>query len=398
MKKLILILVFILNISGISVYSQVNFRNGFIITNDLDTIQGKVDYRSDKRMCNLCLFKPEKGVRTVYLPGEISAYGFTGGWVFVSRKIDGKPKFLELLIKGEVSLYYYISKTEQRYFLEKGNGELAALDYKERSVYINQDSIGNDGIKYSSDNDFPRYGVVQLKGVKVGKKEVENAPLNAEDLGHYTFHSTEFRKVLLDSLSDVPKLEEQINRIERPNHHSLLKLIEAYDEIKSGEDNYMVYHNLHIKPEFILGVGWLNISLRGIQPEERLLMYSLKGYYPVSGEILYLGLGFQRTLTESRFYSYKISRIPVSLKYQYPGKIIKPQVSLGLNIYNIKSAYSYWDVWDYVPSYSVGVALTVYKGISVAYSFDADMLGNSNTSSAVLFFSYSNNIGLMVSF
>ena len=94
-------------------YAQLNPKPGFIITNQNDTIYGTIDYLSDKKCAQECLFQAngENAYKT-YQPGDISGYRFTDDGVFYVTKtfnIDGAQKtfFAEYLLQGGVSLFRY---------------------------------------------------------------------------------------------------------------------------------------------------------------------------------------------------------------------------------------------------------------------------------------------------
>lgn len=117
-------------------FAQQNLRPGFIITNDQDTVYGQIDFRTDAINSKHCLFQ-QKGQNDfhTYLPFEIKAYRFTDdGKYYVSSKIKFDPSkgetsvFLECLLQGMRSVYYYINdKNEFAYFIEY-DGKLAKAD------------------------------------------------------------------------------------------------------------------------------------------------------------------------------------------------------------------------------------------------------------------------------
>lgn len=121
----------------ISVYGQSNYRPGFIITLEQDTVYGQIDFRTDKMNAQRCVFKMhENTVPVTYLPFEIAGYRFTDdGKFYVSRKIKlggnkdvALPVFLEYLVQGLKSLYYYESvENGDIYFIQDGE-RLVMLD------------------------------------------------------------------------------------------------------------------------------------------------------------------------------------------------------------------------------------------------------------------------------
>lgn len=218
MKKLLGF--FFLNLCAVSVYCQTNFRPGFIITNDKDTIHGKVDYRRDTRMCKVCTFK-EKGSSKRYLPGEIIGYKFENGRYFETANVDGKTKFLEILIDGEVSIYYFSDKDRSIYYFKKGNGVLTELKYFERTVHFDENGKASDGNKYIIANENTSHIKIYVAG-------------------EYFIKSQEFKEILYKSLQNKPEIIDEITRLKKPNHSGLINLAKRYNEISMHQENSCV--------------------------------------------------------------------------------------------------------------------------------------------------------------
>ena len=73
MKKTSLIFIFLI-ITQIS-FAQKDFREGYIVTKENDTIQGLIDYRGDIRNSEKCVFKQNAESSDIeYLPADINAY------------------------------------------------------------------------------------------------------------------------------------------------------------------------------------------------------------------------------------------------------------------------------------------------------------------------------------
>ena len=110
-KNIRLTLILLLIIIGSS-YGQNDFRSGFIITLDNDTIQGQVDYRSNSKNYESCIFKIEEGEKEYY-PNQIIGFGYNNDRLFSSQIIEGS--FVEVLVLGEISLY----KSRDKYHVKK---------------------------------------------------------------------------------------------------------------------------------------------------------------------------------------------------------------------------------------------------------------------------------------
>lgn len=115
--------------TAIFCFSQGDFRKGYIVKNTGDTISGFIQDREGYRVYRNCPFS-ENGKQTmvVFEPKDINGYGFANGKVFETTKINtadeaGKLVFLEVKIRGQVSLYKY----EGSFFVQKNTDSLQRL-------------------------------------------------------------------------------------------------------------------------------------------------------------------------------------------------------------------------------------------------------------------------------
>ena len=134
-------------------HAQVNPKQGYIITNENDTVMGVIDYRSDRRNASECIFQKEgKGEYVSYQPADIKGYRFlNNGAFYVTKRVRIANKeqllFAEYLLKGGVNLYYISDKVTNYYYFESDEGKTGLvqernfLDYntKERWEIRQQD-------------------------------------------------------------------------------------------------------------------------------------------------------------------------------------------------------------------------------------------------------------------
>ena len=127
---------------------QTNPQEGYIITNENDTLRGTIDYLSDIRNMHTCLFKADgEEVYRKYKPGEICGYRLTNNGIFyVTRTfvIGDKEEtiFAEFLLQGGVSLYYARDTHMQYYFWVDEDGKIARMAYDgERSDVPSDDLL-----------------------------------------------------------------------------------------------------------------------------------------------------------------------------------------------------------------------------------------------------------------
>ena len=153
MKLRILFTFLLLSLCLTATFAQSNFRRGFIITNEQDTVSGWIDFRTDVRNMQVCDFREtETGETRTFLPGEIFGYRFYDeGKFYVSREImiNNAPRtvFLEFIVQGMMNLYYYIEtlphtlEVVEHYFFEDAAGRMIPAS-RRSNTHIR----GNDGI------------------------------------------------------------------------------------------------------------------------------------------------------------------------------------------------------------------------------------------------------------
>lgn len=106
MKKIALIVGLLISVG---LYSQSDYRKGFIINNSGKKIIGYVNYKENRSVYDYCEFKSSlDGSVSKYTPELISGYGFENDKRFTSKSIEKNnstaKKFLEIIISGEATL------------------------------------------------------------------------------------------------------------------------------------------------------------------------------------------------------------------------------------------------------------------------------------------------------
>lgn len=144
MKNVSFLILAVLSSSTTLLHAQDNFRSGYIITNENDTVFGMIDFRTAEQNAQGCCFRADaSGQVQRYEPGGIYAYRFLDdGKFYVTRTVTinktTRTLFLEYLVKGVISLYYYRAPLAQYYFFEDENGRLIEVPDKERAVKIDR--------------------------------------------------------------------------------------------------------------------------------------------------------------------------------------------------------------------------------------------------------------------
>ncbi|MDR2840909.1 MAG: hypothetical protein LBV75_06555 [Paludibacter sp.] len=113
-----------------------NYKSGYIVTLEKDTVLGWIDFRTDKDNSEICRFATDIDAKpTNYHPGEIAGYRFSeSGKYYVSHEITvdsvTKKVFLEYLLQGLINLYYYHDGTQMYFGFENQDGEMTVVTKK----------------------------------------------------------------------------------------------------------------------------------------------------------------------------------------------------------------------------------------------------------------------------
>lgn len=132
LKSFILILSLIVSLG---VMGQDNFKKGYVITLENDTLFGKINDAGGFKNSRLCTFKPSKKHKvTEYLPGEIKGYRMYNDKYYASKPVGDKEgtkyKFVEVIIEGPVSLFHDRKSTEKAFYIQKKDSDLVRLVYE----------------------------------------------------------------------------------------------------------------------------------------------------------------------------------------------------------------------------------------------------------------------------
>jgi hypothetical protein len=124
MQKAILLLLLVLPIAA---FSQKDFRPGFVVLNNGDTVRGLILYRLGSRISDECTYRAtKKGETRVYKANELQSYAVTNDKYYASMALDSATKekvFVEKLVTGKVSIFRYhdtfFAEKDKLYKLEK---------------------------------------------------------------------------------------------------------------------------------------------------------------------------------------------------------------------------------------------------------------------------------------
>lgn len=323
MKKTLLLLI-TLTVTQI-IYSQNDFRRGFIITNQKDTVFGLVNYHEGLKSYQSCDFKEAGTQNTIsYSPENIPGYGYTNDKYFESRNIEigsnySKVVFLEVIVKGLVSLY----KFQNTFFIEKENSGFYKLTNETEEKIV-------DGAKYLKQSN--KYlGILQMLlydcseiSSKIGKSDLTEKSMSNLVVGYNKCKNAHFVifKMRKSWVKFIPGLivgmnNSKIGFTTTPSHNE--QLVGKFERSVSPE------------------VGF-SIDLLSPRINERFSFHVEAIYFRPE---YYLFNIKENDYTINRNYvtiNLNDLNIPVGLRYTFPEKRITPYFNLGVsNVFHIKS-------------------------------------------------------------
>jgi len=132
--------------SALKAESSINYIPGFVIQLNGDTLKGTLLIQKSKKAGERCVIKTETGENKIFLPGEIQGYRYEGGKYYITMEIQNeylnkKTVFLEYLIKGITSIYYFFDEKEHYYAEKDGVGLLELTEDKKISVFDNDEFV-----------------------------------------------------------------------------------------------------------------------------------------------------------------------------------------------------------------------------------------------------------------
>jgi len=330
------IVLFLLLTNGL-INAQKNFRSGYIITNNRDTLFGEIDYRGDLLMGETCRFRiNETENERTYSPYDIVAYRFIDDKYFISKEVFGRKSFLEFLIEGQINIYYIRISDGEHYFLEKEGRELTEIPYKEEITNI-------------------------------GGKQ-------------YLINSTKHIGILNDFMRDAPEFQPRIAEMGKPDHKRLIKLAEDYHNKVCLDKSCIVYEKalplIRLNIEVFGGVvSYKHMDFEFFMNKEYSEHFKAKNYFqtgiltliwmPRSNQNLFLKTGLIYSTLESNFRKISFYKLPIQIEYLYPKGIVRPKLAVGINLHK-PFFHSY--------SFMGGLNIRIKKNISVVLDYDFDFI------------------------
>lgn len=190
-----------------------DFKEGYVISLDGDTTKGFLLEQVSKKASEKCIFKLNADSESkIYQPGEIAGYRYLYGKYYISKEIEidsatKKVVFLEFLINGTASIYYYMDN-EEHYYIEKYPNGLVELTENERTF---------------------------------------------SDEGHTYIIPSQYKGKLMFTLQDCPSINDEIQNTNL-THKSLIKLTKDYNEQVGTSESCIIYETDNTSAKVNFGV------------------------------------------------------------------------------------------------------------------------------------------------
>ena len=298
--------------------AQTDFRSGYILKLNKDTVFGEIDYRVDKLMGEVCRFKI-KGSEVKYSPNDILEYRFIDSRYFVSKELKGKNVFLEILIKGQINIYYLRDSIGDHYFLEKDTSGIVEIPYEE-------------GFRNANGS---QYFYESKTHIGLFNYYMKDAP---------------------------PDFKERIAIMGKPEHESLIKLAEDYHNKVCNDRACIIYEKkLQLFKLNIEIVGGL-INYQNVDNIEK-INYFQGGvlthlWMPRVNENLYFKSGILLSTLNTANGKEVIYKVPIQIEYIYPKGVVRPVFAFGINLYN-----PYYHSYALTGGLNVEIDKSTYWGI-----------------------------------
>ncbi|NMM50839.1 hypothetical protein [Marinigracilibium pacificum] len=306
--------------------AQTDFKPGYIILNSGDTLHGEIDYRGDLLMSSVCKFKTNGNSISTYDPSDIAAFRFINSKYYISKEINSRKVFLEFLIKGEVNIYYMRDDDGDHYFIEKEGIKLSEIPYEEKIMYVD------------------------------GKKVL--------------YESTTHKGLLFYFMRDVPEFNSRIQTIEKPEHHSLIRLAEDYHNAVCEDRKCIIYEKklpiIKISLAPFMGVTKYRRNNNYINEYGAIVSF----WSPRASEKLFFKTGLIHHQFSTEGEDISIYKIPLQIQYIFRAHRLQPNLSAGVNFLNVK-LNDYKEI-RHTLSLNAGLDYKLFKRTHLSSSFNTD--------------------------
>ena len=150
-KRIFIVLIFVLSIN--SVFGQFDFRKGYVVTQENDTISGYVEYGNASTNTYSCFFKIDSLATPIkYSPQDLKEISIDDYRHYISKEVQingiSQILFLEYLLDGSLDLYFVIDKRNVKYYFIEKEGVMYELSNEKKIVNIDGKTYRVNSNKY----------------------------------------------------------------------------------------------------------------------------------------------------------------------------------------------------------------------------------------------------------
>lgn len=315
--KINLIFIFLLCFNGLK--GQTDFRQGYVITNENDTVNGLIDYRGDTGNSQKCVFKVgETSVVKEYKPFDIQGYRFKDSKYYVSKTVlvDGAKVhlFLEFLVHGTADLYSYNDGKTSYFFIQRSGQKIVelvvrkVLSKNDRSSYLRERNEYIDTLKFVL-ADSPRF-------FPIINKTALDAPSLMMLIKRYNNYVSSEKAVFYEK--QPPDVKLTIAPFISVNSSSLtFDHSELYEALNFKQTNYA---SIGLQLNASLPKSSRTLSFQGSAELGKSHFYG-SAIHPLN-PLMFEEVNLQITTLKGK----------VGLKYTYPKGKFRPNIMIGGNI------------------------------------------------------------------
>ncbi len=291
-----------------------DYRRGYIIKNNNDSIRGLVRYKAGNNEFR-CDFKQSKtSDRASFTPGELLGYGFVDGRRYVSVTLPGptdanQKVFVRVLSEGPLTLYRY-GKT---FFVKKD--ELTELPVPQGKIVEHQETGGNRLPKF--------YEIKDKRYISILNVMMFDCQMNANDAPYYE--------------PDLTSIVDKYNQCR--GFPALGKKVKPLSRLNVGFFGGYVYSDLTIKEKAVVPfsisnvtldpartvIGGISLDLSSPRVYDKLFL-TVEGWY---FEGVYLGTDYRGSRKEDIIIDVNSMRMTVGFRYNFLSESSTPFVKLG---------------------------------------------------------------------
>ena len=327
LRKALFVLLF--SVIAFTLPAQLNYKNGYIISLENDTIYGLINDGGGYRNSKLCLFKETTKSKAVkYAPGEIKSYRFTGEKYYSSKEVSFDSTkmmvFVDVLLEGKINLYHHWKNGDLAFYMEKDSNELIGLLNKRVSVLVSPEKYAN--LLKSRENlaIYKDTLVYLFSDSEIIKNQVDDIRYSRKSLLNVT-------KAYINETcegDDCIVYEKDLNHAKPAFgvftglQMSRIMYWESTEDAGTETSVYELPVDAGYTPSFRAGV-FFNIPLTGISDRLRLQTEL------IANQTVYKTGSIQLPGNNQIYIKSNSITLPLMLKYTLPGRKFSPALALG---------------------------------------------------------------------